>query len=87
MKHQGYAYEHCFSYDWNAMVGFHYLMQIGRFINVLLTHSELLDKKVTVLGISGLLVFIFKAFTARVLDLDRISSIVNGESYQWRLAS
>src|SRR5664279_829447 len=87
MKHQGYTYEHCFSYNWNAMVGFHYLMQIGRFINVLLTHSELLDKKVAELGINGLLKFIFKAFTARVLDIDRISSIVNGESYQWRLAS
>jgi hypothetical protein len=36
MKHQGYHYEHCYSYDWNAMVGFHHLMQIGRFINVLL---------------------------------------------------
>ena len=87
MKHQGYKYEHCFSYDWNAMMGFHYLMQIGRFINVLLTYSELLDKKVTVLGINGLLAFIFKAFTAGVLDLDQIASIVNGESYQWRLAS
>lgn len=47
MKHQGYHYEHCFSYNWNAMVGFHHLMQIGRFINVLLAHSELLEKKVT----------------------------------------
>jgi len=87
MKHQGYQYEHCFSYDWNAMVGFHHLMQIGRFINVLLAHSELLDKKVNVLGINGLLAFIFKACTADVLDLTRISSIVNDESYQWRLAS
>ena len=87
MKHQGYHYEHCFSYDWNAMVGFHHLMQIGRFINVLLAHSELLDKKVNELGINGLLAFIFKACTADVLDLNRIASIVNDKSYQWRLAS
>jgi len=87
MKHQGYQYEHCFSYEWNAMVGFHCLMQIGRFINVLLAHSELLDKKVKVLGINGLLGFIFQACTADVLDLTRISSIVNDETYQWRLAS
>ena len=72
MKHQGYKYEHCFSYDWNAMVGFHYLMQIGRFINVLLAHSELLDKKVKVLGINGLLTFIFQACTADVLDITHI---------------
>jgi len=87
MKHQGYQYEHCFSYDWNAMVGFHHLMQIGRFINVLLAHSELLDKKVTMLGINGLLAFIFKVCTADVLDLKRIASIVNDTRYQWRLVS
>ena len=87
MKHQGYRYEHCFSYDWNAMVGFHHLMQIGRFINVLLVHSELLEKKVTELGITSLLAFIFKSCTADVLDLKRIAAIVNDESYHWRLAS
>ncbi|MDD4434252.1 MAG: transposase family protein [Parabacteroides sp.] len=87
MKHQGYHYEHCFSYNWNAMVGFHYLMQIGRFINVLLAHSELLEKKVTELGINGLLAYIFKACTADVLDLSRITSIVEDNSYQWRLVS
>src|SRR5680860_56617 len=87
MKHQGYQYEHCFSYDWNAMVGFHHLMQIGRFINVLLVHSDLLDKKVTKLGINGLLAYVFKVCTAVVLDLNRITSIVNDERYHWRLAS
>ena len=87
MKHQGYQYEHCFSYKWNAMVGFHHLMQIGRFINVLLVHSELLEKKVIVLGINGLLTFIFKSCTADVLDINRIRSIVNNNSYQWRLVS
>ena len=87
MKHQGYQYEHCFSYNWNAMVGFHHLMKIGRFMNVLLAHSELLEKKVTVLGINGMLAFIFKAFTANVLDQNRIASIVNDDRYQWRLVS
>ncbi|MHB9010392.1 MAG: transposase family protein [Carboxydocellales bacterium] len=87
MKHQGYQYGHCFSYNWNAMVGFHHLMQISRFINVLLAHSELLEKKVTVIGIKGLVTYIFKACTADVLDLTRIASIVNDNSYQWRLAS
>jgi len=87
MKHQGYKYEHCFSYNWNAMVGFHYLMQIGRLINVLIVHSEFLEHKVTELGINGLLAYIFKACTADILDLTRIASIVNDESYQWRLVS
>ena len=87
LKHQGYQYEHCFSYNWNAMVGFHHLMQIGRFINVLLAHSELLQKKVAVLGINGMLAYLFKACTADVLDLNKIADIVNDDSYQWRLVA
>ena len=31
LKHQGYNYSHCYSYNWNAMKGFHYLMKFGRF--------------------------------------------------------
>jgi hypothetical protein len=27
-KHHGYQYEHCFSYDWEAMRGYHYLMRL-----------------------------------------------------------
>ena len=57
-------------------------LKIGRY-----RWSELLEKKVTVLGINGLLAYIFKACTADVLDLNRITSIVNDNSYQWRLAS
>ena len=34
-KRHGYQYEHVFSYNWNAMRGFHYLMRLGHFINVL----------------------------------------------------
>jgi hypothetical protein len=87
MKHQGYQYQHCFSYNWNAMVGFHYLMQIGRFINVLVVHSGILKKKVTVLGCGGLRAYIFKACTSDVLDATRIEAIVHDKSYQWRLVS
>lgn len=85
LKHQGYEYEHCFSYNWNAMVGYHYLMNIGRFINVLLVNSELLAKKATELGIRGLITFIFKVCTGEVLNLDGISAIVKKDNYQWRL--
>lgn len=85
VKHQGYQYEHCFSYNWNAMVGFHHLMKIGRFINVLLINSEILAKKTTELGIRGLITFMFKACTGYVLDTVRLSAIVKDNSYQWRL--
>jgi len=85
MKHQGYQYEHCFSYNWNAMVGFHHLMKIGRFINVLLVNSEFLASKVTQLGIRGLITFIFKACTGNILNKVRLTAIANDTKYQWRL--
>jgi len=87
VKHQGYEYEHCFSYNWNAMVGFHHLMKIGRFINVLLVNSEFLAKKVTELGIRGLITFIFKTFTGDVLNKICLAAIVKDDSYKWRLVS
>lgn len=52
-KHQGYEYEHCYSYTWNAMEGFHYLMKIGRLLNVMALNSDLLASKVKELGIRG----------------------------------
>jgi hypothetical protein len=87
LKHQGYHYEHCFSYNWNAMMGFHYLMNIGRFINVLVINSEVLAEKATQLGIRGLLKFIFKACTGEVLNLENLTAIAKNDRSQWRLVS
>ena len=53
VKHQGYNYSHCYSYNWNAMKGFHYLMKFGRFLNVLLAYSEGLSTYVKVEGQQG----------------------------------
>jgi hypothetical protein len=50
-KHQGYEYEHCYSYIWNAMEGYHYLMKIGRFLNVMAANSEILNARVKKYGI------------------------------------
>lgn len=85
LKHQGYEYEHCFSYNWNSMIGFHHLMKLGRFINVLIANSELFQEKVNILGIRGLLEHIFRAFTSDVLDKGVLT--IKDNSYQWRLAS
>ena len=43
-KHQGYNYEHCYAYDWNAMRGYHYLLRIGHLLNVLAAFSGELVK-------------------------------------------
>jgi hypothetical protein len=34
-KRQGYHYEHAFSYTWNAMKGYHYLMRLAHLVNAL----------------------------------------------------
>lgn len=57
-KHHGYQYEHCFSYDWNTMKGYHYLMRLGHFFNLLVRYSERLAKIVKDTGIRGLIRFI-----------------------------
>jgi hypothetical protein len=50
LKNNGYNYSHCYSYNWNAMKGFHYLMKFGHFINVLIAHSEHLSVYVRIEG-------------------------------------
>jgi hypothetical protein len=57
-KHQGYNYEHFFSYNWNAMRGYHYLMHIGHFINAIALSSDMLISKVRETGIQRTIQFL-----------------------------
>jgi hypothetical protein len=57
-KRHGYHYESVFSYDWNAMKGYHYLMRLGHLINVLAQYSERLVKIIRELGVRGFIRFI-----------------------------
>ena len=75
-KHQGYNYSHCFSYNWNAMMGFHYLMKIAHFINALLTHNKNLAGYVHYEGISG--------FVKKLWETILNRGIVNGIVYPKR---
>lgn len=84
-KHQGYNYEHCYSYTWNAMEGYHYLMKIGRLFNVLAANSELLAHKVKDLGLRGFIKYLRNACAGALLDADRIKKAAS-EKRQWRLA-
>ena len=67
-KQHGYAYEHCFSYDWNAMKGYHYLMRLGHMINVFIQYSECFAKMIKELGVRGLIRFIRETIGAPWLD-------------------
>ncbi len=83
-KHQGYMYEHCFSYNWNAMKGFQYLMKIGHFLNILALNSELLNGKVNELGIQGYIKYIKKICSGALLDKNRIANSRN-KTFNWKL--
>ena len=67
-KHHGYQYEHCFSYDWNAMKGYHLLMRIGHMLNVLARYSEKLTKIVKDTGVRGLIRFFRETMASPWLD-------------------
>lgn len=57
-KHHGYQYEHCFSYNWNAMIGYHCLMQLGYMFNVMARYSGEMAKIIKETGVRGLIRFV-----------------------------
>ncbi|MEO8402702.1 MAG: hypothetical protein ABI597_13105, partial [Gammaproteobacteria bacterium] len=54
-KHCGYHYEHAFSYDWNAMQGFHLLMRLAHAVNALSEFTKKFKKWIKELGCSTIL--------------------------------
>lgn len=54
-KNRGYSYKHAFSYNFNAMQGFHYLMRLGHLINALSEFSKMFKRYVRSLGSSATL--------------------------------
>jgi len=83
-KRQGYQYEHCFSYDWNAMKGYHYLMRIGRTINVLAQYCECLVSMFIEKGVRGFIDFVRETLTGPWLDIDWLQARLS-KPYQLRL--
>jgi hypothetical protein len=76
-KHQGYQYEHCFSYDWQAMRGYHYLMRLGHALNVLARYSNALATYVRDLGARGLIEFVRSTIAGlwlKAKDFEHIAS-------------
>jgi hypothetical protein len=54
-KCQGYHYEHAFSYTWNAMKGYHYLMRLAHLINALALATKRVASQVRTLGVQAFL--------------------------------
>ena len=74
-KHHGYQYEHCFSYEWEAMRGYHYLMRLGHALNVLAHHSYALTKYVRDLGVRGLIALVRNTIASPWLDAEDLQQI------------
>lgn len=54
-KRQGYCYEHAFSYNWNAMKGYHYLMRLAHLLNALALATKRVMRQVRELGVQAFL--------------------------------
>jgi hypothetical protein len=83
-KHHGYQYEHCFSYEWEAMRGYHYLMRLGHALNVLAHYSYALAKYAQALGVRGLIHLVRATIAAPWLRAEDIQQIATA-SCQIRL--
>jgi len=67
-KRQGYQYEHAFSYDFQAMKGYHYLMRLAHMFNALAQHASTLVKIVTKLGVRGFIQYVAETISGPWLD-------------------
>jgi len=83
-KHHGYHYEHCFSYEWKVMKGYHYLMQLGHLFNTMARYSERLAKIVKDTGVRGLIRFVRESIASPWLDRAWIKEQLTGP-FQLRL--
>jgi hypothetical protein len=67
-KHHGYQYEHCFSYNWNAMIGYHCLMQLGYMFNVMARYSGEMARIIKDTGVRGLIRFVRETISSPWLN-------------------
>lgn len=83
-KHQGYGYEHTYSYDWQAMKGYHHLMRLAHLLNnVVMRGVEIVDW-VKEKGIRGLIHFLRQALSGALLNQASINGLLE-KKFQLRL--
>ena len=84
-KRHGYQYEHAFSFNWNAMKGYHLLMRLAHFINVFAQHTELLIVRFLHVGVKAFIKFLDETIRGPWLDHEWIREKLR-EPYQMRMA-
>jgi hypothetical protein len=71
-KCQGYHYEHAFSYTWNAMKGYHYLMRLAHLVNALALATKRVASQVRTLGVQAFLRWVRESCAHRWLGREWI---------------
>ncbi len=69
-KRRGYCYEHAFSYNWQAMCGFHHLMRLAHLINAIALATHRVVKWVKKMGIREFLSFVKGTLTGPWISSD-----------------
>lgn len=74
-KRCGYHYEHLYSYDWNAIQGWHALLRLGHLLNTLSLHSVELWPTYLNFGLQGTLRWLRETMMGPWLDRIRLALI------------
>lgn len=69
-KRRGYCYEHAFSYNWQAMCGFHHLMRMAHLINAITLATQRVAKLVLKMGIREFFTFVKETLTGPWISKD-----------------
>ena len=86
-KHQGYADEHAFAKDWNAMRGYHSLMRLAHLLNTLARFSSTLAPLMRQWGVRPFIALLRTTLSGPWFDqigLDEIARRL-GSPFQLRL--
>ncbi len=86
-KHHGYQYEHCFSWNWQARKGYHYLMRLAHALNVLALYTTALARRVRELGVRGVLRLVYETLTGPWFDPEVVRARWHQGPLQLRLES
>ncbi len=71
-KRRGYYYEHPFSYTWNAMKGYHYLMRMAHLMNAIAQYTKQAAKLIRQMGIRAFLHLVRETCANRWLQAEWI---------------
>ncbi len=83
-KCRGYNYSHCYSCNWKAMKGFHFLMNIAVTINALAEYREALAEAFVEKGMQGFIRFVRETLGAPWIEKQSVAPKLQ-RNYQLRL--